>query len=283
MRVRPSPPLRPSTLLLALALAGPVLLPSPVQAQSTATASPVVNSLEVNADAGLAPGSILDFMVRGTPQGQARVQLEGSGVTVPLREDTPGLYTGRHTVARDDRIDPRQPIQATLRANGRMVISRFDFPASFVAFRDRRQRDVEAPVAAAAPRAGMTGPDPILAPTSTLGAAPVTVAVPLSLEVLSPAVGTAVDSSQVLVQGRATPNALVHAQVHAIPLAPAGRAAVALPVSEQTVQADANGNFSFGLGAQRVPAGARLELELEALRGSEATPRQRFVLYQRQG
>ena len=108
-------------------------------------------------------------------------------------------------------------------------------------------------------------------------------AAPLSLQVLSPAAGTTVESSSVLVQGRTTPFATVHAQVHAIAPAPAGRASVALPVTQQSVQADANGNFSFGLGAQAVPPGARLDVQLGASQGAQSTPVQRLELYQRQG
>lgn len=363
--VQRSPRLRPST-LLALALAWPALLPLPAQAQPAAVASPVVDGVEVNADAGLHPGSTLDFTVRGTPRAQARVQLVGSGIAVPLRETAPGRYSGRYTISRSDRIDVAQPIQAVLRANGRMVISNFDFPGSFQALRGGMP-----PVArGAAPRIDTFGADPVasLQPgaelrfvidgtpgatasvnlpgiaeslplqegrpghyvgrytlrvddrlqsgpvvatlrrgdavsvaqlatplvgalaTSTLGAAPTTVApvvvappAPLSLQVLSPAAGTTVESSQIVVRGRATPFATVHAQVHAIAPTRPGRAAVALPVTEQSVQADANGDFSFGLGAQAVPPGARLDVQLEASQGDQSTPVQRLELFQRQG
>ena len=287
--VQRSIPLRASSLLV-LALAWPAVVPLPAHAQPAAVASPVVDAVEVNADAGLNPGSTLDFSVRGTPRAQARVQLVGSGIARPLHESAPGLYTGRYTLGRADRIDVSQPIQATLRANGRMLIATFDFPRSFPALRRE-----STPVAQRIPaRTDSSATDPLASvqPTATLGAAPSTVAPvvvtpvavePLSLQVLSPAAGTTVESSSVLVRGRTTPFATVHAQAHAIAPTPVGRAAVALPVMQQSVQADANGNFSFGLGAQAVPPGSRLDVQLEASEGARSTPVQRLELYQRQG
>ena len=102
------------------------------QAQSRPAAAPVIEGLEVNADSGLSPGSTLEFTVKGTPNAIARVQVTGTGVSLPLKESRPGVYTGNYTVRKNERgLKPSSLIRADLTRNGRTVKSDFGFPASF--------------------------------------------------------------------------------------------------------------------------------------------------------
>ncbi len=114
-----------------------------------------------------------------------------------------------------------------------------------------------------------------------MGSAPsLPLAVPVQL--LSPGNNAAIDGSQVIIQGRATPGAMVRVKVDAVAPAQDGRMSVAQPVLEQTVQADRNGNFSFSFGQPRVmPApGTRYEVSAESLDGGQASG-SRLVLFQR--
>jgi hypothetical protein len=106
---------------------------------------------------------------------------------------------------------------------------------------------------------------------------------PLVLQVTSPGPNAAVDSSQLVLQGRTSPGANVRVKVDAVSPATPGRTAVAQAVSDQTVTADANGNFSLNFGPQRYAPGTRFEVQLSARQGNQAAVEQRLVLFQRQG
>lgn len=330
------------------------------QTQARPAAAPVIDGLEVNADAGLAPGSTLEFTVRGTPNSIARVQVTGSSVSLPLKETRPGIYTGNYTVRKTERgLVPKALIRADLTRNGRTVNSNFSFPASFamlaanttaaapaprvdrftlapvdrldpgtelkfslegtpraqvsiqvpglpmtlpmqeerpgryIASYTLRKVDTVAPGPVVAtlragerlttsqltiPQQGMAGaPAPGSAP---MGAAP---AGPLVLQVTSPGPNATVDASQLVLQGRTSPGANVRVKVDAVTPTTPGRTAVAQAVADQTVTADANGNFSLNFGPQRYAPGTRFEVRLSAHRGNQAAVEQRLVLYQRQG
>ena len=377
----------PAALVLAFCAALPplaaVLASPPARAQTQgarAAAAPVIEGLEVNADAGLTPGSTLDFTVRGTPRSIARVQVTGSSVSLPLTESEPGLYTGSHTVRKSEKgLAAKSVIRAQLTRNGRTTSSNFSFPASFAMLEantpsaarpagprvdrfaldpvDRvepgtelkfslegtpgakatiqvpglarpiamqedkpgryvaqytvRKADALSPGPVVATlRAGdrsvtsslptslvtarttgpaigpMPAPSPQAAPAPSpqpspqMGAAP---GGPLMLRVTSPGPNAAIDANQFVLQGRTAPGAAVRVRVDAVaPTAP-GRAAVAQSVADQTVQADANGNFSLTLGPQRHAPGTRFEVQLSARHGAQVTPEQRLTLFQRQG
>ncbi|MCG2592155.1 hypothetical protein LZ009_05110 [Ramlibacter sp. XY19] len=115
-------------MLLAPAAATFVALPAAAQA-----AAPVITSMAVNADEGLSPGSTLNFQLYAAPKARkADVVLGKSGIVVPLRERTPGNYTGTYTVRRSDRIDPTQLMAA--RVTHKQTIARnFAYPPSFQA------------------------------------------------------------------------------------------------------------------------------------------------------
>ena len=332
------------------------------QTQARPAAAPVIEGLEVNADAGLNPGSTLEFTVRGTPNSIARVQVAGSHLSLPLKESRPGVYTGNYTVSKTERgLAPSALIRADLTHNGRTVNSNFSFPPSFAAVQQSN-----APKVAAGPRVdrftlapvdrldpgtelkfsleGTPGalvsiqvpglpmtlpmqeekpgryaasytlrkvdrvaPGPVVATlrtgerlaTSQLaipqqgmagapasGAAPmgaVAAAGPLVLQVTSPGPNAAVDASQLVLQGRTSPGADVHVRVDAVTPTTPGRTAVAQRVTDQTITADASGNFSVNLGPQRYAPGTRFDVQLSARQGDQSTAEQRLVLFQRQG
>lgn len=121
--------------LLAPAAASFVTLPAAAATGAAAPApasAPQTRGLEVNADSGIAPGSQLRLTLDGTPGGKASARLPGPDVVVPLREVSPGQYTGRYTVRRTDRIDPSALIRITLTAGKRTVIANYTFPPSFM-------------------------------------------------------------------------------------------------------------------------------------------------------
>lgn len=136
-----------AALLLALpAVAG--LSPQPVQAQVRASAAPLIDGLEVNADAALMPGSTLEFRLHGTPGGNARVQVAGSDMRVALQERSPGVYTGSYTVRSAERgLAPTSLIRSELSVGGRTSTAAFNFPPSFAA--------AQPPAMAAAPAPGI--------------------------------------------------------------------------------------------------------------------------------
>ena len=330
------------------------------QTQTRPAAAPVIEGLEVNADAGLNPGSTLEFTVRGTPNSIARVQVTGSSVSVPLKESRPGVYTGNYTVRKTERgLAPSALIRADLTHNGRTVNSNFSFPPSFAmlaantpgtASAPRVDRFTLAPVDRLDPgtelkfslegtpraqasiqvpglpmtlpmqeerpgrytasytlrKADKVAPGPVVATLrtgerlttsqltipqqamagATPGAAPMGAAAapgPLVLQVTSPGPNASVDASQLVLQGRTSPGANVHVRVDAVTPTTPGRTAVAQRVTDQTITADASGNFSLNLGPQRYAPGTRFDVQLSARQGDQASVEQRLVLYQRQG
>lgn len=116
--------------LTALYLLAPVAVtmiavPSTVLAQE---ASPEVFSLQVNSDNGINTGSRLRLTLRGTPGASASVRIRGVREPIALNEASPGLYRGRYVVGPDDRIEPGDPIRATLRRGNRSVTASYDIP-----------------------------------------------------------------------------------------------------------------------------------------------------------
>jgi hypothetical protein len=120
--------------ILLLAPAAATFIAQPAAAQQRAVvAAPVITSMAVNADEGLTPGSTLNFQLYAAPRARkADVVLGKSGIVVPLRESTPGNYSGTYVVRRSDRLDPTQLMAA--RVTHKQTIARnFAYPPSFQA------------------------------------------------------------------------------------------------------------------------------------------------------
>lgn len=95
---------------------------------AAAQASPEVRSLEVNSDSGTRPGSVLRLRMEGTPNGQASVRIRGVQRNIDLREVERGLYVGRYTVTRSDRIEDGAPIRAMIRNGNRTAVASYNVP-----------------------------------------------------------------------------------------------------------------------------------------------------------
>jgi len=112
-------------LLLAPAAVTFTALPATVMAQP---ATPEVHSLEVTSDNGVHPGSRLRFKLEGSPRAQASVRIRGVQSRIPLREVERGVYVGRYTIARGDRIEEGAPIRASLRHGNRTGMASYTVP-----------------------------------------------------------------------------------------------------------------------------------------------------------
>jgi len=111
--------------LLAPAAITFTALPSMVSAQP---ASPEVLSLQVTSDNGLQPGSRLQFTLQGTPHAKASIRIRGAQAMIPLSETSRGVYTGRYTITRNDRIQGGDPVRAIMRRGNRTVTASYNIP-----------------------------------------------------------------------------------------------------------------------------------------------------------
>lgn len=119
--------------IMLLAPLGAAFVAQPAAAQQRAVA-PVVTSMALNADHGISPGSTLRFQVYGQANAKrADVVLGESGITVPLRQQTKGNYTGSYVVRRTDRIDPQQLMTVRLTHGERTIARQFSYPPAFQA------------------------------------------------------------------------------------------------------------------------------------------------------
>lgn len=118
--------------MLLAPLAG-AFVAEPVAAQQRA-AQPSVRNMSINSDAGLSPGATLRVQVNASPNARrGNVTLGESGVSIPLRQQSPGNYTGSYVVRRTDRIDPTQLMTARLTYGERSYSRQFNFPPAFQA------------------------------------------------------------------------------------------------------------------------------------------------------
>ncbi len=124
-----------STVAAAMLLAPLAFLAQPVQAQTRATvATPSITNMALNSDAGLSAGATLRAEVIATPNARrATLALGNSGVTMTLRQQTPGKYVGSYVVRRADRIDPTQLLTARVTFGERTYSRQFNYPTSFQA------------------------------------------------------------------------------------------------------------------------------------------------------
>ena len=122
----------------AMMLLAPVaasFVATPVQAQTRATvAAPSITNMALNSDAGLSAGATLRVQVLATPNARrASLTLGDSGITVPLRQQAAGSYTGSYVVRRTDRIDPTQLMTARVTYGERTYSRQFNYPPAFQA------------------------------------------------------------------------------------------------------------------------------------------------------
>jgi outer membrane lipoprotein SlyB len=85
--------------------------PSPVPASR-------ILAFSVNTPEGMRPGDELKFSLAGVPGGTARVKVDGITQVIPLTEVSRGLYEGRYTLSRQDRL------RGDLQATGYLVVNR---------------------------------------------------------------------------------------------------------------------------------------------------------------
>lgn len=255
-----------SCLLATAALLG---LPSTTASAAEAVAGPQARGLEVNADSGVAPGSQLRLALEATPGGQASARIPGADGVVPLKEVSPGKYTGQYTVRRSDRIDPAAVIRVTLTAEGRTVTGNFTFPPSFMA--------------------AVTDTRPAPVTTVVLGAPSAALPSPPPLAVMSHQNNGAIGRDGTVIRGRTAPFATVFVRVDAVaPLTRRADANVALRMLSEAVQADANGEFSIDFNpryvrdnASLLPVpGTRYDISISSSRDN-ATTESRLTLFQR--
>lgn len=125
--------------LLALPLAAAVL-PSPAAAQHqqvqarVASAAPAIERFTVRASGRLVPGRELRFQVVGAHGAQASLDIPGVVRNVRLQETRPGIYEGRYTIRRGDRLAAFDRAVATLRRGPDRAIAQLAFADSI----DRR-------------------------------------------------------------------------------------------------------------------------------------------------
>ncbi|WP_328700407.1 hypothetical protein [Caenimonas soli] len=100
----------------------------PLAAQAQPAATPEVEAFEVTSDGGLRPGAQLKFKVEGTPRAQASIRIRGVERNIPLREVARGVYVGRYTVSRNDRISEDSAIRAMIRLRNRTAVASYTFP-----------------------------------------------------------------------------------------------------------------------------------------------------------
>lgn len=93
--------------------------PSPVPAAR-------ILAFSVNAPERIRAGDELSFSLAGVPDGQARVEVQGLTKGIPLAEVSHGLYEGRYTLNRQDRLRGDLVATGYLAANGVETSQRFE-------------------------------------------------------------------------------------------------------------------------------------------------------------
>lgn len=89
-------------------------------------ATVVIQKFSVDQYDNLEPGSELSFTLLGTPAGRATYTIENVIANRNMREVRPGVYTGRYTIRRQDRLPAALNVVATLQANNQIVRAQLD-------------------------------------------------------------------------------------------------------------------------------------------------------------
>jgi hypothetical protein len=137
------PKLRATVVAALLLLPLAALVAPAAQAETrAAVAQPAITNMSLNSDGGLSPGATLRVQVYATRNARnASLTLGESGITVPLRQQTAGNYTGTYVVRRSDRIDPMQLMTARVTFGERTYSRQFNFPPGFQALAMGAQRE----------------------------------------------------------------------------------------------------------------------------------------------
>ncbi len=69
----------------------------------------------------LSPGTELIVTAQGVPGASGSFEIGGVATDIPMREIRPGVYEGRYTLRREDRITAATPVVASLRAGTQVV------------------------------------------------------------------------------------------------------------------------------------------------------------------
>ena len=107
-----------------IARLGKSLLASTVPVPTPATVA--IQKFSVDHYDNLEPGSELTFTLLGTAGGRATYTIENVIANRAMREVRPGVYTGRYTVRRQDRLPAVLNVIATLQANNQIVRAQLD-------------------------------------------------------------------------------------------------------------------------------------------------------------
>lgn len=100
---------------------------------------PEIQSVGVAREPGRTQGDALRYTVRGTPGGQASVQVQGSQLrNVVLDEVRAGEYAGTYVLPRGDWVDTQQPLVAQLRIGNRTAQSSVPNAYGGVSFASQR-------------------------------------------------------------------------------------------------------------------------------------------------
>jgi outer membrane lipoprotein SlyB len=85
-----------------------------------------ITRFNVTAPEGARPGDELVFSLTGAPAGQARAVVQGVPAGIALAETQPGVYEGRYTLRRGDRLDRNLVATGYLMLNRKETSQRFD-------------------------------------------------------------------------------------------------------------------------------------------------------------
>jgi hypothetical protein len=121
---------------MLLAPFGAALVAQPAAAQTyqyrvADAADGKINSMTLNSDSGLRPGSTLRVQVRATPGARWANIVLGDQVRIPLRERAPGEYVASYVVRRSDRLDPTKLMTVHAGWGEGPVALAFNYPTSF--------------------------------------------------------------------------------------------------------------------------------------------------------
>ena len=86
----------------------------------------VIQKFSVDQYDDLEPGSELSFTLLGTPGGRATYTIENVIANRAMREVRPGVYTGRYTIRRQDKLPAVLNVVATLQAHNQIVRAQLD-------------------------------------------------------------------------------------------------------------------------------------------------------------